>query len=91
MTNLGPPKILRHSIAQTKCDILLRQECVHSLLTEYGMLSTPPTNVPISYSIRVYEETKIQPVNSHQYQSNVGELNYLTKTCWGDWVRYLYL
>ena len=76
-------KFFSIQFVQTKCGILLHQEYVHSLLTEYGMLSTPPTNVPISYSIRfVWNQNP-----THQFPL-VSEYRG-----WGNWnwVRYLYL
>lgn len=66
MTNLGPlQKFLRTQFVQTKHGILLHQEYVHALLTGYATLNTPPTNVPISYSIRLSEETRTKPVDAH--------------------------
>lgn len=66
MTNLGPlQKFLGIQFIQTKHGILLHQEYVHSLLTEYGTLNTPPTSVPISHSIRLSEETRTKPVDAH--------------------------
>ena len=74
MTSLGPlQKFLGIQFVQTR---------VCAFPTDYRMLNTPPTYVPISSSIHLSKETRTEPVNAHQYQCIVGELNYLTKTCW---------
>ena len=76
-------KFLGVQFCQTSSGILMHQTAYKmQLFTEYGMLSTISTYVPMSNSLKLAKETDTPPIDAITYQRLIGELNYLTKTCW---------